>query len=196
MSSDFRLDPVVMQSIGDLNNRKFLDVGCGFGKWGYAVKLGWSGAVEYTVGLDVWRLNLKFVKKHKVYDDVILADARFLPFANKSFNIACACEFIHCLNKDEGIVILNELERVSGQRTIVSVPNKGMTFGVDPENPFEKNVSEWSAKELRNLGYDIMGIGFQFKGRRISPIILSGLTKISLLNKFAELLVGKKETSQ
>jgi ubiquinone/menaquinone biosynthesis C-methylase UbiE len=196
MSSDFRLDYMIMRSIGNLDKGKFLDVGCGLGKWGYNIKLGWSGELEYSVGLDVWRSNLGYAKDHKAYDDTILADARFLPFTKKSFNVVCATEFIHNLKKDEGNVVLDELERVANQKVVVSLPNKGFTFGVDSRNPFEKNVSEWSTGELKKRGYSVKGIGFQVMGHRLSSIVLSGLSSISLLNKFAELIVGKKEISE
>lgn len=195
MSSDFRLDSVIVQCIGNLNNREFLDVACGQGKWGFAIKLGWSGNPKYTIGLDVWRQNLKFAKNHKIYDDYVLADARFLPFLERSFSAVCACEFLLHVRKSDGYRILKELERVSKKTIVISVPNKVVKVGLDRENPFEKDLSGWSAKDFRERGYNVRGVGFQISGRRLSTNVLAGLTFIPFLSRFAELIVGKKEIS-
>jgi len=195
MSSDFRLDSIIVQCIGNLNHREFLDVACGQGKWGFSIKLGWSGNPEYSVGLDVWRQNLKFAKHHRIYDDFVLADAKFLPFMDRSFGAVCACEFLLHVRKSDGYRVLEELERVSKKTIVISVPNKVVKVGLDRENPFEKDLSGWSAKDLRKRGYKVRGVGFQISGRRISTNVLAGLTFIPSLNRFAELIVGKKEIS-
>jgi ubiquinone/menaquinone biosynthesis C-methylase UbiE len=193
MSSDFRLDSVIIHQIGNLDKLNFLDVACGLGKWGFSVRLGWSGNPEYVVGVDAWRPNLENVRRHKIYDDVVLADARHLPFINASFDVVLACEFLINLEKADGITVIKEAERAASRKTIVSVPNRKTTYGVDSENPLEKNISRWSDKDLKNLGYHVTGIGFQMGGKRLSSNILSGITSISALNRFAELIVGTKE---
>jgi len=193
MSSDFRLDSVIVQSIGNLNGQEFLDVACGQGKWGFAIKLGWSGNPKYSIGLDVWRQNLKFAKHHRVYDDYVLADARFLPFIDRSFGAVCACEFLLHVRKSDGSRVLAELERVSKKTVVISVPNKIVKVGLDRENPFEKDLSGWSAKDLKERGYTVRGVGFQIGGHRIARNVLAGLTFIPLLSMFAELMVGRKE---
>jgi len=193
MSSDFRLDTIIMHSIGNLDGKRFLDVACGLGKWGYAVKLGWSGFPKYSVGLDVWRQHLKFVKYYNVYDDVVLADAKHLPFKEKSFDVICACEFLLHVKKSDWSQVLSEIERVSNQSVVVSVPN--LKVPLDPENPFEKDVSAWSVKDLRSFGYKVRGIGFQLGGHRIPNLcyVLSGLTYLPLFVRFAEIIIGTKE---
>jgi ubiquinone/menaquinone biosynthesis C-methylase UbiE len=196
VSSDFRLDSIIVQSIGDIDKETFLDIACGLGKWGYLVRLGWSGNPEYVVGIDVWRPNLEHVKERKVYDDLVMADAKFLPFTERSFNVVCATEFLINLRKEEGFKVLNEAERVADLRVVVSVPNRKTTFGADERNPFEKNVSRWSEKDFTKLGYRVTGLGFQIGGRRLSTHFLSGITSVSILNRFAELIVGRKDISQ
>jgi len=196
MSSDFRLDGIVMQLIGDLDKGTFLDIACGLGKWGYLVRLGWSGNPDYTVGVDAWRPNLEHVKLRKVYDDLVMADAKHLPFKQTSFNVVCATEFLICLEKEDGFMVLKEAERVANRRVVVSVPNRKTTFGEDDKNPYDMNVSTWSEKDLKKLGYRIVGVGFQVGGHRLSTRLLSGITSMSILNRFAELIVGRKEISR
>jgi ubiquinone/menaquinone biosynthesis C-methylase UbiE len=194
MSSDFRTDSVVIDAIGNLSKKSFLEVGCGLGKWGYSIKLGWSGEPTYSVGVDAWPKNLHFVKAHGVYDDVILADARALPFADKSIDTVIACAFLHCMKKSDGFILINEIERVSTGKTILTVPNNETTFAVDPENPFEEDCSNWTSTDLKNLGYEIKGVGFQFKGHRFLPSVLTGLSQVKILSGFGEILVAKKNT--
>jgi len=196
MSGDPRLVPIVLGCIGNLDGKTFLDVACGLGRWGYEIKLGFSGHPKYTVGLDVWLPNLKFSKNHSIYDDVILADARFLPVKDNSFNTVCACEVLLHIQKERGYSVLKELERVSNQNVIISTPNQDMNFPEDLGNPFERNLSRWSTKELKKLGYKVKGVGFQIKGHKISGLVLSGLTSLSIFSRFGELIVGLKEVDK
>ena len=41
-------------------------------------------------------------KRHRVYNDIILADARHLPFRRKSFDVILAAELVEHLEKKEG----------------------------------------------------------------------------------------------
>lgn len=193
MSSDFRLDSVMIRQIGNLDNASFLDIACGLGKWGFLVRLGWSGDPANVVAVDAWRPNLKVVRNHRIYDHIVLADAKHLPFVEGSFNVVIACEFLINLEKNDGVTVIKEAERVASGKVIISVPNRKTTFGVDSKNPFENNLSRWSDDELKKLGYAVTGIGFQLGGKRLSTSILSGLTGVSALTRFAELIVGKKE---
>lgn len=58
MPSDFQLNSIIVQSIGDIDKGTFLDIACDLGKWRYVVRLGRFGDPKNVVGIDVWRPNL------------------------------------------------------------------------------------------------------------------------------------------
>jgi hypothetical protein len=148
-----------------------LDCGCGRGKWGYAIKT--SPFYKdlnncLLVGCDIYLLNLKFVKYHKIYDDVVLCDACFLPFRRKSIDLVLACELIEHLDKKHGFIFLDELDLIFNYAIIISTPRiffKNILLKNLLErkaNPFELHKSLWSANEFRKKGYRVIGVGSRF----------------------------------
>jgi ubiquinone/menaquinone biosynthesis C-methylase UbiE len=175
MSSDPKLIPYVLPLI---DGCKILDVACGKGKWGYLIKVDfWYTAagrplkkqqLKFLVGVDVFLPYLKFVKKHNVYDDVVLCDALHLPFRARTFEVALATEVLEHLKKEQGKALLKEIERVSRKSTIITTPHNPTNIfchqDVKDENIFQKHVSKWNAKELKALGYAVIGRSFPFEG--------------------------------
>jgi ubiquinone/menaquinone biosynthesis C-methylase UbiE len=149
-----------------------LDVACGMGRFGYILRINWWGTKkgeicaepEYLVGIDIFLPFLKKVKYHKVYDDVVLCDASFLPFRGNSFNVVIASEVLEHVEKKRGIQLLKEAERVSSKTIIFTTPHFVRKRGGLPTpegfNPYEKHVCRWSIKELHSMGYRVYGTGF------------------------------------
>jgi len=111
MSSSYLLDPFILTVLAK-EGGAYLDIGCGKGKWGYLLKTSHKPP-SYIVGGDIDLSNLRYAKKHKTYDDVVLLDGRHLPFRDDSFDIVLAIEVIEHMEKIEGQKLLDEAERVS-----------------------------------------------------------------------------------
>ena len=111
MSSSYLLDPFILTVLAE-GDKSYLDIGCGKGKWGYLLKTSHKPP-SYIVGDDIDLNNLRYAKKHKIYDDVVLLDGRHLPFRDDSFDIVLAIEVIEHMEKIEGQKLLDEAERVS-----------------------------------------------------------------------------------
>lgn len=182
MSSDPKLIPYVLPLI---EGYKILDIACGKGKWGYLLRVDFwytsSGKsskkqVEYLIGTDVFQPYLNFVKKHEVYDDVILCDALHLPFKDQSFDTSLAIEVIEHLKKKDGDKLLNEAERVSGKSVIITTPHNPFRQDSLNGNVHQTHISKWSAKEFEVRGYNIF----------CKPIIssFSSLVLAFLISKF------------
>lgn len=173
MSSDPKLIPYVLPLI---DGCKILDVACGKGKWGYLLNVDFwytdSGRplkkqqLEYLVGVDIYIPYLKFVKKTGSYDDVVLCSGLHLPFRSQSFEVTLATEILEHLEKKEGYRMLKEIERVSSKSTIITTPRQPLGFLSQDEkdkNVFQKHVSKWSARELSELDYSVLGRIFLFE---------------------------------
>jgi len=183
---------LVNSAIGNVNGKSFLDVACGMGIWGFQIRMKWK--VKYLVGIEIWRPYIDFLKKHNIYDELILADVRYMPLKEKCFDIVCACEILEHLKKDEGFAFLEEIEKLSRGKIVISTPNFPYPQDVSGGNPFQKHVSFWKSSEIKKLGYNVRGVGFSVFNRKIVIFsrLLSGFTYKSFFARFSELIVAYK----
>ncbi len=76
----------------------------------------------------------------------------------QSYDIVTCFEMIEHLSKDQGLVLLKEMERV-GKFVFVSTPS---TFFPQPEydnNVHQVHLSLWTARDFRSRGYSVRGFG-------------------------------------
>jgi len=105
-----------------------LDVGCNWGRWTIAG----AEAGYKVVGVDIHleallcarRLSRRLVPENEPL--VVLADARYLPFASTSFGGIFSYSVIQHFSKSNADHILGEFERVmmSGAKSLVQMPNR------------------------------------------------------------------------
>jgi SAM-dependent methyltransferase len=161
MSSDPKLIPYILPLI---DGSAILDVGCGYGKWGYLLKTDYwytksgrrKSALKHFVGVDVYARYLKLVKHHRIYDDVVLCDARYLPFMEKAFNTVLILEVVEHLPKHEGAKILREAEQIADNLVIVSTPAYFIRQKDRDRNVFQKHLSKWTINDFAEVGYSIV----------------------------------------
>ncbi len=91
-----------------------LDIGCGEGTFFNMLE-----DKYFTIGLDVSRTALRYVKKQKVQGDI-----GNLPFKSRSFDLVTCLEVLEHLKQDAFINGISEIERVAKKYIIVSVPNE------------------------------------------------------------------------
>lgn len=184
-----------------------LDVACGWGKWGHLIRTSWYRTINgkgnsqprLLVGVDLFLPSLKRVKPQKIYDDVVLCSCAFLPFKSESFDVVLAIELIEHVTKDQGKLLLEEIERVNQGTVIISTPNnpekRGGTEGPDGFNPYDAHVSSWSSKEFQQRNYTVVGAGFCLNGKPL-PIVKALLAPISyFMPVFGCYLVAIKKRS-
>lgn len=160
MSSDPKLVPYILPLV---EGAVILDVGCGRGKWGYLLKVDYwytkvgrrKNKLNYVVGTDLHPKYLEFVKYHRVYDGLVLCDARHLPFRGNAFDTVLLLEVIEHMVKNEGVKSLKEAERVATRLVLVSTPSFFMRQEAKDANVFQKHLSKWTIKDFIRLGYSI-----------------------------------------
>lgn len=173
--------------------KSVLDVACGRGKWGFLIKSS-DKSPRLIVGIDIWLPNLKFVKTHKIYDDVILCNAKKLPFKESQFDLVLACEVLEHLYKSESYAILKEVERVAKRKVIVTTPNLRIQQGEKGGNPFERHKSRWTSAELKKIGYMTYGVGFSFFGYFTTDKLKAALSPLGyFFPRMSYALVGEKK---
>ncbi|MCL4435526.1 MAG: class I SAM-dependent methyltransferase [Thaumarchaeota archaeon] len=191
MSSSYLLDPYIINIVERGNS--VLDVACGRGKWGHLVNTSHKPP-SFIIGVDIWPQYLKETAKHRIYDDVILCDAKYLPLRDSSFDTVLACEVLEHVEKSEGKNLLKELERVCRDKIIVSTPKIRFEQDIVEGNAYQIHRSRWSPNELRKHGYLVRGVGFGLFGASTPPMLIMGLAPLSYyLPETSYILLAVKE---
>ena len=152
MSHNRALDLHVLDLLPhNLNKLVILDVGCGFGDWGFLIRTRKRG-VPYLIGADIWLPYLKILKPLNIYDEVIRIEASRIPIKSKSVDITLACEILEHLPKKNGEILLKNIERITKKLIVLSTPLNCPQDELEG-NPYQKHVTEWSLKELKNFGF-------------------------------------------
>ncbi|OGM08237.1 hypothetical protein A2159_01595, partial [Candidatus Woesebacteria bacterium RBG_13_34_9] len=102
--------------------RPILDLGCGYGEFAGVF---YDASVE--VGVDLSGRDLQIAAQNKKYSELVLADARRLPFPDSSFNSILSVSVIEHIKNTRKI--LSEVNRVltSGGKFVFTTPDKDFT---------------------------------------------------------------------
>jgi SAM-dependent methyltransferase len=188
-SSPVCLDSVVIPLVW---GPKILDVGCGFGRWGYLCTTNyWEthdaelGRIPEIVGIDGFLPNLRMIKNNGCYTQVVNALVPPLPFKSDTFDTVIMVELIEHLEERKAADVIAEAKRVARRRVILSTPNfPAFRPGHDTMTGFnnlEAHVSYWSRKQLRQFGFSLYGAGWR-PNFRYWPGIVRRLRMLGLYN--------------
>jgi len=76
-----------------------LDIGVGLGFWGFMVR-SWANmrkvSEPYLIGIDINKVKLAIVKRFRMYDELVMADAYCLPLRKSSLDLVMAVEVFDC----------------------------------------------------------------------------------------------------
>lgn len=133
-----------------------LDVGCGRNS---VLRRVVTKDAVYKVGIDIYEPYVNQAIESGVYDEVLLGDARRLPFGAKSFDCVVAVEVLEHLHKEDGLIMIEEMERVARRKIIMSTPNGFLDLYAGPkDNPDEKHLYGCTVSELKELGFRVYGM--------------------------------------
>jgi SAM-dependent methyltransferase len=161
------LDPVVIPLV---QGPKILDVGCGFGKWGYLCTSNYwqthasvRGSHPEIVGCDGYDANVQMCRDNGCYREVLHVTVPPLPFEDCSFDSVLLIEIIEHLKEDSAQQLIEEAKRVARHRVILSTPNypdfREGTNSITGWNALDAHLCYFSRARLRRLGFKIFGCG-------------------------------------
>jgi len=163
----YELHRFILSEIPLLDNKIVLDLGCGRGIWGYLMRSERMGDNAYLIGIDLYKPYLQFCKKYQVYDNILIADVRFLPFKDKSVDVVLAIEIIEHLEKDEGYKFIDNIERICKEKIIISTPNGWREQNAINEPQSQRHKSSWTVKYFKKRGYKIRGFGLKIHPKNL-----------------------------
>lgn len=86
--------------------------------------------------------------------------------ASESFDLVIGFDLIEHLSKENGYLLLYEMERISKHSAVIFTPNGHVWQPPSAENPMQAHISGWTPSELRAFGWSRIrgatGLKFMF----------------------------------
>ena len=147
----------VCNRILQVKPQSVLDVGIGFGKWGFLAR-------EYT---DVWHGNyfkwkarIDGIEMYKpyvgllqrlIYDEIYLGDALEVIDRLDTYDFVICADMLEHLEKERGIMLLQQIQK-HAKIGIVVLPIHPSVQGEVYGNEYERHRSRWDFEELEESG--------------------------------------------
>ena len=142
------------------NPKRILDIGVGFGKYGYLAREYlelWDGRENYDQwtrqidGIEVFEKYLTPVHKY-IYNTIHIGNAlEIVPTLKEQYDLILVIDVLEHFDYDPGLQLLKEcLER--GRNVIISTPKDVAEQGAAFSNPYETHRFEWAKKHFGPLG--------------------------------------------
>ena len=147
-----------------------------------------------------------------VLDESLIKKELFLKRGIHS-QIDCVAS-LHCiehLQKEDGVNLLNMMERLAGKLVIIETPNGFVHQPPTLVNPWQEHLSGWTVRDFRSMGFTVRGIsGMKFlhknsdkgayklplPGMRIVDLFLSRLLNLNYFPSLSFNLVAWKVIPQ
>lgn len=150
----------IVQAISLTNPQSLLDVGVGFGKYGFLAREYlelWDGREKYsdwTRRIDGIEAQPAYITPmHRlIYSNIFEGNALdVIPGLDYHYDLAILIDVLEHFERSEGTVLLHELA-AKANNVLISTPkhpaHQEAAFG----NPFERHVSQWSPADFVTLG--------------------------------------------
>lgn len=141
------------KAIGD--SESVLDVGCGSHSPLQHIK-----GKFHSVGVDAFLPSIEQSRKQQIHNEYLQIDVLDInkKFEAGAFDCVIALDLIEHLTKEDGIKLLGAMELVAKKKVIVFTPNDFLPQPAVDGNPFQEHKSGWSASEMRDKNYHVIGI--------------------------------------
>ena len=156
VSIQFQITPCVSKIIG-AQPKSVLDVGCGFGKWGYLCREyldafnGRFRPEDWTTRIDGVEFFEPYIFEHQraLYSDILIGDIRDLIDGLDDYDLIIAGDVIEHMHKDEAEVIVEKLYNKARKLLIVNIPlGTGWDHPEQYGNSAELHRSEWYQEDF------------------------------------------------
>ena len=157
--------PVIVNLLSQLKPASVLDVGKGFGKYGFLLHEYWGidSAIrpdphrrlieQSRVAVDAVESNLNYLWPHidHFYRDVFKGRIEVLYKTLPSYDLILMIDVIEHLSKSDGLGVVKHF-LAAGSQFVIATPRDFFQQELF-ESPDEHHVSHWTPRDLRGLGY-------------------------------------------
>ncbi|MCK8517528.1 methyltransferase domain-containing protein [Methanoculleus sp. 7T] len=166
-SSRFEHISDVISVISNLKPKTFLDVGCGFGRWGFLTRefcdifQGRYDKTSWETHIDAVEVFENYIMPHHefIYDNVYIAKIEdYIPKMSR-YDIIFAGDVIEHIEKNDANKVINNLREKCDKALMIALPlddkwPQGEVF----DNPNEIHKSVWTERDLKKLGASFVKI--------------------------------------
>lgn len=127
--------------------RNVLDIGPGVGTYSKLI----DNKKARWIGVEIWAPYLEEYQLFKHYDEVIIADARYLSYGQLSpIDLIIAGDVIEHMAREDAIEMIQRW-KMWANNIIISVPIVDIHQTVDKGNTWETHLHQWRFKEMQTL---------------------------------------------
>lgn len=146
-----------LNKIIQVQPQSVLDVGCGFGKWGYLCREyldvfpGRPFKHEWTTRIDAIEFFEPYIMEHQrfLYTNIMIGDVRDLCKQIDHYDLIIAGDVIEHMFKDEAEAVVETLYAKSNKLLMVNIPiGEGWLHPEQYGNPAELHRSEWYLEDF------------------------------------------------
>ena len=131
-----------------------LDIGCGS-----SGKLRELGTVN-TTGFEGYLPDFEEAKRQKTHDNFVQGDARDLArhFQPRSFDACIAIDVIEHLTKEDGLKLMQDMERIARKRVVFFTPKGFLPQRRKASDDLQEHLSGWEPAEMKSHDYEVIGL--------------------------------------
>lgn len=143
--------------IGTANPKSVLDVGCGFGLWGFLCRM-YLDVFHERLRPEDWQARIDgielfepYIQAHQraLYNRIVIGDIRALAPNIDEYDLIIAGDVIEHLDKDDGKRVLEQLYAKAKRGLLVNIPlGSGWDHPEAHGNPGELHRSQWCAEDF------------------------------------------------
>lgn len=140
-----------------------LDLGCG-----PSSPIQYCKNIKYSVGVEAFGPYWEQSKKRKIHTRYLNKRIEEIDFPEKSFDAVLMIEVLEHLPKETGAQLLKKAEKWAKKKVIVSSPNGFIPQKEIDDNPYQKHLSGWDYKMMKDLGFSVYGLaGLKFLRKEV-----------------------------
>ncbi|MDZ4859950.1 MAG: tetratricopeptide repeat protein [Candidatus Hydrogenedentes bacterium] len=146
-----------LKYIINLRPKSILDIGCGFGMWGFLSRMYLDVSEERVQPRD-WKLHVDgielfepYIQSHQraLYSNIIIGDIRELAPKVDNYELIIAGDVIEHLDKDDGETVIEHLYEKATRALLVNIPlGEGWEHPERHGNPGELHRSQWYPEDF------------------------------------------------
>lgn len=115
-------------------------------------------STSYRFGVDIYKPFIETSQRKGIHQDYLVSDIAGVNFADKSFDAVVLIEVLEHLTKEDGILLLEKIEKWARKKIIITTPNGYLPQGALSGNPCEVHRCGWSVDEFIKRSYRAYGI--------------------------------------
>lgn len=145
--------PQIIKLIQQVDPKSVLDVGVGYGKYGYLIREyvdDWRGMTQIH-GIEIHK-PYQPEDKSKAYDLITYGDFRDCQLPWDIYDLILLIDVLEHFTKDDAAKVLAKARRY-GRKVLVATPQGFYPQGERNGNPHEEHKSGWQAEELPGMDF-------------------------------------------